>query len=621
VDKSIAAGGDDWGYQPGKGGMAIESKLGMFIIMILLGAFGFLVYRNVDRHQTLLADSEELDPAGSPTEVLDQMADRMRADGVDQDDDAQAMSFADLTHKPDSVESNLSLDDLSLSEPSSTEIASVGQDPSGQFEFQREQDSREATNLDSFGVASAEPNEGADDPFASSGPEANDSLRGGVMETESLTAATKAITNEFSDTFAGSGTEPQAALREETPSLAMLDVDATEAVEDGFSTFGFDSEEPMQDSSPAREEPVAELLPQEPVSEDNQFPVAQEDGLQVAKSTSGQTLEQPELTVSSSISRIVLEEEETELGVGQDVRFEFDTESALSRSKAESLLVDSTDENPAAVVDNGSIDPLPVIDDDSFEDTDSRLTVAMLDDEAQGDFQDAPDIAEPSMPLLFSGQDSTVNESDPIAFDSAFSTDEGLVLKDARPESGIQLRPVTPVGGEQPARDKFDVREFAYENRVVTASAENEPCEVCEVQPGDNYWKISRRAYGTTQYFSALALYNHNRVGDPKKLRPGMKVLLPDAELLEKKYPKLFPDSSPRSRKPGGYFVQPDGTAAYRIGEKDTLSQIAQKHLGRSSRWIQIYRLNPNVLSNPNRLKPGTVIILPDSATDVHMVP
>jgi len=482
-------------------------------------------------------------------------------------------------------------------------------------------------------VVSAEPREDADDPFASLSTEFDNSFRGSAMEAEPLTAATDANTNEFGDTFAASDPEPQAALEEETPSLAMLDVDATEAVGNGFPTLEFDSKEPLLNSTAAFEEPVGELFFQEPVSEENQFPVAQDDGWQVAESTSEQPVEPPESTVSrstivsSTIPQIILKEE-PELAVGKDGRFEFDPESPVGTTDSESLLVDFTDESPAVVVDNESFDPLPVSEGDFFEDTasDSRLTVAMLDDEAQADFRNTPKMTEPSMPLFLSEPDSVLNEPEPIASNPVFSTDEGLVLKDAGSEQNTQLRPVTPAGGEQTgpsglAHYKFDVSEFAYENRVVTASAENEPCEVCEVQPGDNYWKISRRAYGTTQYFSALALYNHNRVGDPKKLRPGMKVLLPDAELLEKKYPKLFPDSSPRRRKPGGYFVQPDGTAAYRIGEKDTLSQIAQKHLGRSSRWIQIYRLNPNVLSNPNRLKPGTVIILPDSATDVHMVP
>ena len=109
VDKSVGSAGDDWGYQPGKGGMAIEAKLGMFIIMILLGAFGLLVYRNVDRHQMLLADSEELDPATSPTETFDQTTDRMLTDETEQPEDAQGISFVDLPGPKESASSSNSI--------------------------------------------------------------------------------------------------------------------------------------------------------------------------------------------------------------------------------------------------------------------------------------------------------------------------------------------------------------------------------------------------------------------------------------------------------------------------------------------------------------------------------
>lgn len=146
-------------------------------------------------------------------------------------------------------------------------------------------------------------------------------------------------------------------------------------------------------------------------------------------------------------------------------------------------------------------------------------------------------------------------------------------------------------------------------------------CEVCEVQLDDNYWTISRRSYGTARYFSALALYNQDRIPDPRKLRPGMKVLIPEPGILKERYPELFRDQQPKHQKPAGFFLQEDGTPAYRIGERETLSEISQKHLGRASRWIQIYRMNQNLLQDPNSLKPGTVIVLPDDATNVHLAP
>ncbi|MEZ6132173.1 MAG: LysM peptidoglycan-binding domain-containing protein [Planctomycetaceae bacterium] len=165
------------------------------------------------------------------------------------------------------------------------------------------------------------------------------------------------------------------------------------------------------------------------------------------------------------------------------------------------------------------------------------------------------------------------------------------------------------------------VARFVTSEKIRQVSQTTVECDVCEVQPDDNYWTISRRAYGTARYFSSLALYNQQRIPDPKKLRPGMKVLIPAPQILEQKYPELFEDQQPAVTQPRGFFLQADGTPAYRVGERETLSEISQKHLGRASRWIQIYRMNQNILKDPNILKPGTVIALPNDANDVHLVP
>lgn len=157
---------------------------------------------------------------------------------------------------------------------------------------------------------------------------------------------------------------------------------------------------------------------------------------------------------------------------------------------------------------------------------------------------------------------------------------------------------------------------------ILLTSGSGSECEICEVRPKDNYWTISKRAYGTARYFSSLALYNKERIPDPKKLRPGMKVLVPDPKVLEKKYPEFFAKAKPTTRtRPTGYFITADGNPAYRVGERVTLSEIAHKHLGRASRWIQIYQMNRQTLRDPNKLKPGTVISLPDDATNVQLTP
>lgn len=147
---------------------------------------------------------------------------------------------------------------------------------------------------------------------------------------------------------------------------------------------------------------------------------------------------------------------------------------------------------------------------------------------------------------------------------------------------------------------------------------------VYEVQANDNYWSISKKQYGTYRYFGALAKFNSDRVPDPTKLRPGMKVMTPTPQALEARYPEMFGKKGTVSVSDvdagnSGLFHAKSGQPMYRIGQNDTLTTIAQSHLGRSSRWIQIFEMNRDQLQNPENLKIGTVLRLPLDASNVRM--
>jgi nucleoid-associated protein YgaU len=169
-------------------------------------------------------------------------------------------------------------------------------------------------------------------------------------------------------------------------------------------------------------------------------------------------------------------------------------------------------------------------------------------------------------------------------------------------------------------------------SRLDEASNINQP-GVYEVQSGDNYWSISKKQYGTARYFLALSRYNRQRIPDEKRMRPGMKVLTPSPEILQTQFPDLFPKRSApsslsqkstsitaKTSQPAGFFRGRSREPLYRIGEEDTLSEIAQKHLGRSSRWIQIYEMNRSRLPSPNNLTIGTVLQMPADASNVRLV-
>jgi nucleoid-associated protein YgaU len=205
------------------------------------------------------------------------------------------------------------------------------------------------------------------------------------------------------------------------------------------------------------------------------------------------------------------------------------------------------------------------------------------------------------------------------------------------PAAGAHASPVRSTSELRPARDSLP------HNDSYT------------VAPNDNFWVISRKRYGTARYFAALAKHNQERIPDPQRLRAGMQVSTPPVSVLEERYPDMIDKSgsgsstttpathepasgrptfekpatarsaatgeSAATTAPTGYFYSKSGAPMYRIGADDTLSSIAQRHLGKASRWTEIYEQNQEVLKNPENLTLGTVIRLPPDAAQIGLAP
>ena len=65
----------------------------------------------------------------------------------------------------------------------------------------------------------------------------------------------------------------------------------------------------------------------------------------------------------------------------------------------------------------------------------------------------------------------------------------------------------------------------------------------------------------------------------------------------------------------GGPAAAPAATPAspqtYTVKAGDTLSKIAQEHLGNAGAFMKIFELNKDQLSDPDMIKPGQVLRLP----------
>lgn len=61
----------------------------------------------------------------------------------------------------------------------------------------------------------------------------------------------------------------------------------------------------------------------------------------------------------------------------------------------------------------------------------------------------------------------------------------------------------------------------------------------------------------------------------------------------------------------GGPAAAPAGAKTHTVKAGDTLSAIAQQHLGSAGAYMKIFELNKDQLTDPDKIKPGQVLRLP----------
>jgi nucleoid-associated protein YgaU len=168
---------------------------------------------------------------------------------------------------------------------------------------------------------------------------------------------------------------------------------------------------------------------------------------------------------------------------------------------------------------------------------------------------------------------------------------------------------------------------------VANADVRQPQADDYQIQEGDSFWSVSRSIYGTGRYWKALQAFNADRVPDPNRMKLGTRLATPPTDVLERMHANLIPRAAipevaiqPSSGvtnlggEQPGFFIGDQGVPMYRVGSEDTLSTIAERHLGRSSRWIQVFEMNRDTLKNGNDLKIGAVLRLPADASQVQLV-
>lgn len=603
---------EDWGIEKPKAGIAIETKVGLCLIFILLSAFGLVVYQKINRPIESLAVKE---PGETTPETEQAQGGDPFAEGA-----AETLSSNENDGQPDQF--SPTADNSGFSTPQdepnqSNPFGDPQSDAQGGNAFAQNSFENQSEPDQSAEMASNQADNGFQsfDSQASSNNEFSNPSQNGFQSEpstfENPPQDTFASADQFSQPSNSDSTpdvqensfnsEPQSEFSSETGSdnsglmeqpdgnefaqPSERSTDTIQVEEDPFGNDSFESEQKMAAQSGSDDfndfgqpnEPNS--IGQENVeglqansaqvkitdisqSEDknsfggNDF---SEGEPQESNAAGGNPFQQEEPGVSAQEFEQPQVAEFGEMNANQnEERFGNFRAEEFSAAQAESV---TTVKRPAAAIDSGSF-------------RDSEMTAQQEASQARG---------------LFDGPAPT----------REVSTQEFGSFQ----EESFQQQSVQSAGGEY------------------------------TVQNGENFWTISKKLYGSGRYFQLLAELNKNRVSDPRKMRPGLKLLTPDRASIDAQYQarnkaaqttvsRFEGKKTARKKgKPSGFFISQDGRPMYRVGGNDTLTDISQKHLGRSSRWYQIYQINRQKLQNPNKLQIGAELQLPYDASRVSLVP
>ncbi len=161
-----------------------------------------------------------------------------------------------------------------------------------------------------------------------------------------------------------------------------------------------------------------------------------------------------------------------------------------------------------------------------------------------------------------------------------------LVASPSSP-AGTPARP-TPVGTTAPS-----VPSNAAASALPTAG-DVAPSYV--VQPGDDLWSIAEKLMGNGADWRSLGEANPELLQDPtRNLPPGARLTLPRL---------ARPDPPPRDH-------QAPAPTRITVAQGDTLSELAQEHLGSAAAWPRIVAANRERIADPDLIRIGWRLVLP----------
>ncbi len=192
--------------------------------------------------------------------------------------------------------------------------------------------------------------------------------------------------------------------------------------------------------------------------------------------------------------------------------------------------------------------------------------------------------------------------TDPGLWQEIRDANPGKVAKDGQVRQGVRL--VIPFLDDQ--EDAID--EPAPSRRSATRSR----ARTITAKAGDTLGALASKHLGSSRDWPALLDANRKLLDAPEDLQVGMKLRLPAAQTEDEADEVDDADDdfyrTPARRRRGA----PNGKP-YKVRHGDTLSSLADRFLGDSAHWYELYRANQGQIDDPDVLRPGTELLIPRS--------
>jgi nucleoid-associated protein YgaU len=159
-----------------------------------------------------------------------------------------------------------------------------------------------------------------------------------------------------------------------------------------------------------------------------------------------------------------------------------------------------------------------------------------------------------------------------------------------------------PAPGVLPSTQQIPLKPAAARNEAREDGSDEQPgFRLYTVVEGDTLWSIARRSAGHGDIKRMLARIEQSNPGlDAGNLSIGRTIKLPAP--VTSRVRMLTPAER----------VEEAGGLVYIVVEGDTLGAIAARELGSGGRWVEIYQLNKATLADPEQIRPGQKLLLPE---------